>query len=265
MQQSKDETLALNDAGWRGKILEDAKNCVLKDRNTTYGAPEDNFARIAELWNAYLRIRPTDSNAPLNALDVAHMMSLMKLARLAYNPTHVDSFVDFAGYVACAAGISLAPRAREGKLPSQQELFDKHSGTNERLFVGEQVPGKGVVTEAVRNIVGPASPLPNDTAHRGLFFIDPHEHSRNAVLRAAWTSRSFHPMADLAFCIDQKEHATSVTGLLGFIEISASSYHANRTFTAGSRWFQSITRDSIDIDRINTACLAHNVTIFILS
>lgn len=80
----------------RKECLEQAMGCVLKDRNNQYGGPEDSFERIADLWEAYL-------HAPISALDVAMMMSLLKIARAKANPAHADSFVDLAGYAACAA------------------------------------------------------------------------------------------------------------------------------------------------------------------
>lgn len=98
----------MNDAEVREHVLDEAKKCVLKDRNSTYGKPEDNFRRIAELWTAYLGIRPKDVGAPITPTDVAQMMLLMKVARLAHNPTHKDSWVDAAGYIACGAGIEIA-------------------------------------------------------------------------------------------------------------------------------------------------------------
>lgn len=84
----------------RGDILDTAKHYVLKDRNATHGDPEDNFGRIAELWAAYKRV-------PFNAIDVAAMMALMKVARIAQSPEHRDSWIDLAGYAACGAGIAL--------------------------------------------------------------------------------------------------------------------------------------------------------------
>jgi hypothetical protein len=34
------------------------------------------------------------------------MMALMKIARLATNPAHEDSWVDLAGYAACGASVA---------------------------------------------------------------------------------------------------------------------------------------------------------------
>jgi predicted ATP-dependent serine protease len=41
----------------------------------------------------------------LSALDVAHLMILLKIARAVYTPTR-DSYVDIAGYARCAAQIA---------------------------------------------------------------------------------------------------------------------------------------------------------------
>lgn len=86
----------------RQALLEEAIGITTQDRNSAYGNPEDNFANIAAYWSRYL----SDSaklEIELSAQDVAHMMVLMKIARLSTNPTHYDSLVDVAGYAACAA------------------------------------------------------------------------------------------------------------------------------------------------------------------
>lgn len=85
----------------RAQVLSDAAACVLKDRNAAYGMPEDNFANIVDLWNAYMLMLPGSGGVQLTPTDVAAMMGLMKLARLATNPGHRDSWTDLAGYAAC--------------------------------------------------------------------------------------------------------------------------------------------------------------------
>jgi hypothetical protein len=97
----------MNDAQVRENVLDEAKKCVLHDRNSTYGKPEDNFNRIAILWDAYDKIRKPGPETPT---DVAIKMTLMKIARLAHNPAHKDSWVDGIGYLACGAGIELADK-----------------------------------------------------------------------------------------------------------------------------------------------------------
>lgn len=84
----------------RKQILEAAEKCVNGDRDQKYGAPEDNFSEIAELWSIYL-------DSDIVASDVAIMMMLMKIARLK-SSLHEDndSWVDIAGYAACGGEIA---------------------------------------------------------------------------------------------------------------------------------------------------------------
>lgn len=91
----------------RAEILDEAKKCVCGRRKMDYGAPEDNFTTIGYLWSAYLKAARPELNIALNeftAKDVAMMMSLLKVARIATG-SNTDSFVDLAGYAACAGEI----------------------------------------------------------------------------------------------------------------------------------------------------------------
>lgn len=85
-------------------LLDEAKKIVTGARRSTYGTPEDNFACIAELWEAYLQ-RRYGEHVRIDAVDVATMMILMKCARLGETPHHHDSAVDIAGYAACLARV----------------------------------------------------------------------------------------------------------------------------------------------------------------
>lgn len=80
-------------------ILEEALHIVTGARRSAYGKPENNFGRIADLWNVYLggRQEPT---SPISTQDVALLMVLMKVARLQETPEHRDSVIDIAGYAA---------------------------------------------------------------------------------------------------------------------------------------------------------------------
>lgn len=93
------EEEAKKPADRRREILTDAAVCVCTDRNLMYGEPEDNFGMISRFWSAYLGI-------PVTELDVINMMILFKTARLATaeEPSR-DSYVDIAGYAACAGGM----------------------------------------------------------------------------------------------------------------------------------------------------------------
>jgi hypothetical protein len=85
-------------------ILETAFDVTSGDRRRDYDRATPNHDRIAAHWNAYIQSRK-DPNAPLSALDVAHLMILLKIARAVYTPTR-DSYVDIAGYARCAAQIA---------------------------------------------------------------------------------------------------------------------------------------------------------------
>lgn len=102
----------------RRAILDAADACVNGQRATDYGTPEDNFARIARLWNTHLanigtRNLKTIGDELVDAdeyltrgftpTDVALMLAMVKMARLANDPSHKDSWIDIAGYAACGA------------------------------------------------------------------------------------------------------------------------------------------------------------------
>lgn len=84
------------------EILEKANECVCGDREQDYGSPENNFQLIADLWSAYL-------DFDISAVDVAMMMSLLKVARVKSGRCHEDNFIDLAGYAACAGEIADRP------------------------------------------------------------------------------------------------------------------------------------------------------------
>ena len=87
----------------RADILHAAEKCVCGQRETDYGTPEDNFKAIAELWSVYLdRISVGKyGNTIVDEKDVAVMMALLKIARIAGGSGTRDSFIDLAGYAAC--------------------------------------------------------------------------------------------------------------------------------------------------------------------
>lgn len=100
----------------RAEILEAAKKCVCGQRVQDYGKPERNFQTIADFWNDYLDAAHPELNlkgvaecvevsAIITPKDVAVMMGLLKVARIATG-SNPDSFVDLAGYAACAGEVA---------------------------------------------------------------------------------------------------------------------------------------------------------------
>lgn len=83
----------------RKELLEAAAKCVVGDREEDYGSPEQNFERIAWFWNTYLGV------AIITAKDVAAMLALLKIARIASGHAKSDNWVDLAGYAACGGEI----------------------------------------------------------------------------------------------------------------------------------------------------------------
>jgi hypothetical protein len=79
-------------------ILKQAEETVFQ-RQGTYDKPENNFQRIADLWNAYLKAKPTKGD--ITPKDVALMMVLLKISRELYEHK-IDNLVDAAGYIQCA-------------------------------------------------------------------------------------------------------------------------------------------------------------------
>jgi hypothetical protein len=99
----------------RNQLLNMALTTVTEERQDPYGEPEDSFGTIASFWSAYLAARRCGSD--LGPFDVAAMMALLKLARIAHSGgTHVDSWIDLAGYAGC--GAETAPLKND---PARQE------------------------------------------------------------------------------------------------------------------------------------------------
>lgn len=96
----------------RSEILATADGYVNKDRNSSYGGPEDSFTDIGRIWGVLLH---RDAIPPET---VAAMLAGLKLARLGANPGHEDSWVDLAGYAACGGEIA----TRKPTLREMQEV-----------------------------------------------------------------------------------------------------------------------------------------------
>ena len=87
----------------KSEILKTAENIVNGDREKQYGKAENNFNTIANLWADYLSVKdePTD----IEPKDVAAMLALLKIARIATGHAKEDNWVDLAGYAACGGEI----------------------------------------------------------------------------------------------------------------------------------------------------------------
>ncbi len=94
----------------REKILEEALHCVSGDREQDYGSPERNFQTIALLWSIYLQRL---GRTYFESRDVAAMLALLKIARIASGHAKTDNWVDLAGYAACGGELENAEEVQK--------------------------------------------------------------------------------------------------------------------------------------------------------
>lgn len=95
----------------RPEILDTAKKCVCGDREQDYGSPENNFSTIAQLWEPYLKQKCVSLGADVcvNPEDVAVLLSLVKIGRIASGRGKLDNWVGLAGYAACGGEVESKP------------------------------------------------------------------------------------------------------------------------------------------------------------
>lgn len=91
----------------RREMLTEAADLVDGDRNNQYGDPIGDFRTTANMWTAYLQ-RSNPNAQQLQPHDVAAMMALLKISRIAWHHQKEDSWIDLAGYAAC--GLDCAER-----------------------------------------------------------------------------------------------------------------------------------------------------------
>lgn len=94
----------------RKEILAAAERIVCGDRDKDYGSPEYSFQAIAALWTDYLYAARIISSDPtilkcISPKDVAAMMVLLKIARVATGHDKADNWIDAAGYAACGGEV----------------------------------------------------------------------------------------------------------------------------------------------------------------
>ena len=86
-------------------ILTEAAKIVAGARNTQHGEKERSFEAIAAMWTAYLATRK-GSPTGVSAVDVAWMMTIMKIVRANQGQFIRDHSVDAAGYAAIAGELA---------------------------------------------------------------------------------------------------------------------------------------------------------------
>lgn len=94
----------------REEVLNNALACVSGNREQDYGSPEQNFRTIALLWSVYIQRL---GRGYLEDKDVAAMLALLKIARIASGNAKADNWIDLAGYAACGGEIESAKEVQE--------------------------------------------------------------------------------------------------------------------------------------------------------
>lgn len=113
MSETPDET--------RVQILNEAADLITGQRQKDYGTPEENFKRIADLWNVHLA---KNLKEPITPRQVAELMMYLKLARTINSPTK-DSYVDAAGYAGIAGELAQSEKAKSS-LIVDGEVSNQH-------------------------------------------------------------------------------------------------------------------------------------------
>ena len=81
------------------ELLVEAAKLVAVERNADHGPARQNLGLAAKLWSAYL-------GTPIQAVDVALLMSLLKVARARAGTPDSEHFIDLAGYAGIAGELA---------------------------------------------------------------------------------------------------------------------------------------------------------------
>ena len=76
-------------------VLEEALRITKGDRNASYGPPDQDFQRTAQMWSAI-------KGVPFESREVALFMVALKLSRETHQRKR-DNWVDIAGYARCGS------------------------------------------------------------------------------------------------------------------------------------------------------------------
>ena len=91
-------------------LLSLASGIVSGSRQKTHGQKERSFQAIAAMWNTYLESRALSGTASfdITSIDVANMMTLLKITRSIQGTPTPDHYIDAAGYAGIAGELALA-------------------------------------------------------------------------------------------------------------------------------------------------------------
>lgn len=122
----------------RSEILAAAEKCVNGNRQQDYGTPERSFDTIASLWNAYLS-GTGFSILAIKPDDVAAMLALLKIARIATGHGKDDNWIDLAGYAACGGEIQSMRCPPAVVTVTATQTADDSQESNSAAFLVDQI------------------------------------------------------------------------------------------------------------------------------
>lgn len=99
----------------REEVLQAAAKCVNGNRQEDYGSPENNFGLVAAFWNAYLRPYMRPNIIGIDSKDVAAMLGLLKIARIATGRGKADNWIDLADMRPAVVSLSGRKKLHEVK------------------------------------------------------------------------------------------------------------------------------------------------------
>ena len=102
----------------RKAVLQKASELITGDRDKEYGDAFTNFNDIAQGWSLILKKQVTRE-------DVALCMAWVKMARLAKNPNHQDSWIDIAGYAGLGGEIGSMDASTKIETARQEAVLNK--------------------------------------------------------------------------------------------------------------------------------------------
>jgi hypothetical protein len=147
----------------RKRLLDTAAEYVLKQRNKSYGEPDEDFQRIAGIWNALGFRGP--GGIELTGHHVSMAMIALKMSRLTWNGSHEDSWIDIAGYAACGMETANLQVSREAAKGLDEFVQDEMTPAPELKLLGRKSFGAMVATG--RLVAGSAHclALPQEHVH----------------------------------------------------------------------------------------------------
>lgn len=121
------------------EVIAEAVRVTSSERGIDYDTPEDNFARIATVWNVLL-----DETDHITEGDVARCMIAVKLVRDAHTPKR-DNRVDLVGYTRCLERVepTESPNPRTNEIEKVCVTCDNWCGDSDQLTedcLGESKP-----------------------------------------------------------------------------------------------------------------------------